>query len=93
METVNLKTAITFRLVLHGKPAAFTTRAFRGERLQTRTVPEPREEMPYRVHEIAIDSNTMPWLDLQPTVTVRVLWSNVLSVQPEEEDPSAATRV
>jgi hypothetical protein len=89
METVNLKAAITFRVVFHDdwkgedRVSAFTTKTFRGERLQTRTVPDPQERVPYTVHEIAIDSNN-PWLTLKAQPRIEIIWSNVLGVQHEE---------
>jgi hypothetical protein len=89
METVNLKTAITFRLMLHGKPAAFTTRTFRGQRAYRVNVPESKDLVKYAVYDIALDSESLPWLSLDPQVNVSVLWSNVLAVQAEEEETYA----
>lgn len=85
METVNLKTAITFRVVLHDKPCAFTTKTFRGKRSGRHvvTIPSPTDRVSYQVQEIAIDS-TLPWLTVD--VGIDVLWSNVLSVQREKEE-------
>lgn len=80
-ETVNLKSAITFRVNIMGKAQAFTTRAFRGERRHRGNIPEKHDHVAYHVEEIALDSTTTPWLKLTETTVITVLWSNVLAVQ------------
>jgi len=84
METINLKAAITFRVILHDKATAFTTKTFRGERSGRHvvTIPEAGDRVAFRVAEIAIDSQ-YPWLPVN--LGVDVLWSNVLSVQRDGE--------
>jgi len=85
METINLKAAITFRVMIGDRPTAFTTRTFRGERRGRHvvTIPEAGDRVAYQVAEIAIDSQ-YPWLPVND-VGVDVLWSNVLSVQRDGE--------
>jgi hypothetical protein len=85
METVNLKAALTFRIMLHGKPVAFTTKTFRGERGGRGTIPDPQERVLYTVHEITLNSDTTPWLPLESRPRIEIIWSNVLSVQHEWE--------
>jgi len=86
METVNLKTAITFRVKIGSEVAsqicAFTTKTFRGERNTHYDAAKPSDHIPYRVHDILIEGS-QPWYTLQEPLGMLVLSSNILSRQPE----------
>jgi hypothetical protein len=84
METINLKSPITFRVALSAEQiVAWSTKTFRGKRGGRGTVPEPKEHVLFEVTDIAIEA-TNPWYTLSEPVRVQILWSNVLSVQYEK---------
>lgn len=80
METVTLKSAITFYILIGGRECAFTTRSFQGKRGGGGNIPEPKDHVPYTVSYILIES-TNPWYKLEKPVTIAILWSNVLNIQ------------
>jgi hypothetical protein len=87
METINLKTAITFRVLLgeEEREVAFSTKTFRAKRCTYGKIPEPKDHVPFEVAAITIDAKE-PWFDLPKPALVTVIWSNVLSVQYDTED-------
>ena len=59
-EIVNLKSALTFRVVIEDRECAFTTKTFRGKNIGRGNIPESREHVPYDVYAIVVES-THPW--------------------------------
>lgn len=86
METVNLKGSITFRVPIEDRTCSFTTKCFVGERLNfIGSVPDNKDRVMYKIHQILIDSETMPWFTLDVPQTLSVSWASVVTHQPVEE--------
>jgi hypothetical protein len=85
-EILNLKSAITFRVVIQDKVCSFTTNVFRGKNVGRGNIPDPKDHVPYDVYDILLDSSSTssPWYTLDKPATITVLWSNVKSVQLEK---------
>jgi hypothetical protein len=83
MIVVNLKSPITFRVIIGEKACAFSTKCFRAANVSSDDTRDGYTRTVYNVTDITIDSDTCPWYTFEKPKHVTVLDSHVISVQQE----------